>query len=159
MRWVWFFGPSASGKRTKILWLADIANRRHEQAINLGLGRYDLVLPAIIPNRIRGKRGDEYQRILDRRITRLIQIFRASIDAVWLVHGQRIDIVEDVPGRVRDATGSELSLAVYLRPKKFVYEAYCAARGLEANYEAAFAQAEAEMRYLSSRFREVRVWE
>src|SRR5690554_3368666 len=102
MRSIWFFGPTASGKRTRLFWLADIVNRRHGLARTLGLNRYDLVLPAVIPNRIRGKQGEEYRQILERRTALLTQIFSANIDAVWLIHGQRIDIKEDIPGRISE---------------------------------------------------------
>jgi len=159
MRSIWFFGPTACGKRTKLFWLADIVNRRHESARALGLRPHDLVLPAVIPNPIRGKRGEEYQRILARRIDLLTEIYTARIEAVWLIHGQRIDIDEDVPGRILEATGAELPLAVYLKPDKRTYEMYAAARGVEIRYEYAFAETDAELRYLSARFLEVRVLE
>jgi hypothetical protein len=158
MRVVWFFGPSAAGKKTLIYRLADLRNRQHPLALELGLGRYDLVLPVVSPNRIRGKRGQEYQRMLDARAELFTQICRAEIDAVWLIHGQGVDIAADVLGRVRQASDCDLPLAIYLHIDKQTYQERAASRDIARSYEKAYAPAAEEIKYLKSRFRRVVVW-
>lgn len=159
MRAVWFFGPSAVGKKTLLFQLADVGNRRHELAVELGLGKHDLVLPVVIPNHIRGKRGDEYERMLDARIETFSQIYRSQIQAICLMHGQGIDVSADIPGRLKDTFGCDLPLAVYLHIDKQTYEERATSRGITKSYERAYASADSEISYLKSRFSTVRVWQ
>jgi hypothetical protein len=159
MRVVWFFGPSAAGKKTLLYQLTSLQNRRHQLAIELGLGSQDLVLPVVIPNRIRGKRGEEYQKLLDTRIRLITQIYGAEIDAVWLIHGQGIDIAADVLGHIKQVSKCALSLAIYLHVDKQTYQSRAAARGISRSYKQAYASAEKEILYLRSRFQKVLVWQ
>ena len=158
MRAIWFFGPTAAGKKTLLYQLSDVQNRKHELARALGLGSRDLVLPVVIPNRIRGKRGQEYQDLLNSRINLFEQIYRADVDAVWLIHGQGIDIAQDILGRLAESMECDLSLAVYLYLHRETYELRAAARGISSSYKRAYASADAEIKYLKSRFRKVLVW-
>lgn len=158
MRAIWFFGPTAAGKKTLLYQLSDVQNRKHELARELELGPRDLVLPAVIPNRIRGKRGQEYQDILNSRISLLEQIHLAEIDAVWLIHGQGIDIVQDILGRLAESIECDLSLAVYLYLRRETYEERAASRGVSSSYKRAYASADDEIKYLKSRFRKLLVW-
>lgn len=127
---VWFFGASATGKKTMMLNAANTNFFPNTGRDLLGIDKNDLVVPIIVPNRKSGRREKCH---LENRIRILSMLYTSPpIPGHLLIHGQTIDIIDEgaIPYLVSEITGEKLDTCVFMNPAPDRYERNLESRGL-----------------------------
>ena len=119
---IWFFGPSASGKKTAIRHIY----RGHGNADLLELVKgHDAVVPVIIENRVvrlTAEIGrDAAHELLSENRHREFRRIYMSNDDCYVVHGQGIDLSSRILVDLKEEFG-DLGIAVYFAIERELYD-------------------------------------
>lgn len=151
---IWFFGPSATGKKTLIRALTEFAAPRDDPLGRaLGLRQFEFLVPVILRVGLTGKPASEWTACIQQRTDTYKRIYRANIGAKWLIHGQYIDYTRGVLEALRGENGKlPSSRAVYL----FLHEAtFAQRRRQDIQYAQAYASKDETLEKLHTFFDEV----
>ena len=142
-RKIFFFGPSASGKKTTMFHIAN-PFKDMEYRNRLGIRRWDAVIPYLIPNTCRtNERLEIYHWFMSQKYH-------------GLFHGQNIDLYKTIPKYVE--LYGNLPEAVYIDLNEDEFYKRAQSRGKKYSYQRAYSKRSDDLKQLKKYFNTIYLW-
>lgn len=154
-RAIWFFGPSAAGKKTLIYRLCDARNVRTDPIFAaVGVEGRDAILTPLVPVSPRKRRKGlvALAPVAERREAIFRQVAASSTDMTWLIHGQALDLSHGVLDRLKAEHPAFVHTAVYLFPDRKTYMERTQGRGLALDYDDIQRRVDGQLAAVAERF-------